>query len=70
MRVQLRDNQVFIYRVAGIAYDKERILLHKSENSSFWALPGGACEFGELGKEALEREMKEEIKADVKIENL
>lgn len=59
---QLRDGQtIFLVRVAGVALHHDRVLLHRSEHDSFWALPGGRLEVGETTETALQREMLEEI---------
>jgi ADP-ribose pyrophosphatase YjhB (NUDIX family) len=47
-----------------------KILVHRSENDDFWALPGGRNEFHEFSEETLIREMKEEINEEVDVERL
>ncbi len=57
-------------RVAGLIEDSEgRILLvrQSKKKKDYWLLPGGGVEFGETAKEALEREIFEEL--NVKIIN-
>jgi len=57
---------IFNYRVVGVAFNDQSVLLHKAEGDDFWVLPGGRVEFGESAEQALIREMREEI--DLKVE--
>src|SRR3972149_1738715 len=60
----------FVYRVAGVAIDKGRVLLETVGGQDFWFLPGGRGEFLEPSKETLRREIIEEIGARVKVVRL
>jgi 8-oxo-dGTP pyrophosphatase MutT (NUDIX family) len=60
----------FINRVVGIALDRGRVLLHRTDDMNFWALPGGRAELLEPSPETLVREMREEIGVDVTVERL
>ncbi len=51
----------------GVAVRAGRILLCRAKGSRTSYLPGGHIEFGESGREALAREMKEEAALDVKV---
>lgn len=62
-----KDNYVFSYRVAGVAVHDNKVLIHRSIIDDFWSLPGGRCEFLEVSKDALIREMKEELGVEIKI---
>ena len=62
-----KENYVFVYRVAGVAIHDNKLLVHRSILDDFWSLPGGRCEFLEISKDTLIREMQEEIRAEVKI---
>ncbi len=53
--VAVKNNKILV--IAGRDY-------HKQEN--FYRLIGGGVEFGETGVEALKREVKEEIKTEIK----
>lgn len=60
-----KESSVFVYRVAGIAFFNNNILIHRNINDDFWSLPGGRCEMLEISKNTLIREMKEEIGVDI-----
>ena len=60
----------FTLRIAGVAMDGDRVLLHQIPGDGFWALPGGRCELGESSAETLRREMMEELGAEVEVGNL
>ncbi len=62
-----KDSNIFVYRVAGVAINNKKLLIHRSILDDFWTLPGGRCEFFELSKDALIREMKEELNVEIKI---
>lgn len=57
----------FAFRIAGVAISNNNILLHRSVEDDFWALPGGRCELLENSKDTLIREIKEEIGVEIKI---
>jgi ADP-ribose pyrophosphatase YjhB (NUDIX family) len=68
---QLRDGgTIFQVRVGGVAVSGGRVLLHRTAGEPFWSLPGGRLEVGETAAEALGREMREEISADVQVGDL
>ena len=61
----------FLIGVFGIIFDqKKKVLLAKRQDFPFWNLPGGRVEKGETPDEALAREVKEEIGAEVKSKKL
>lgn len=60
----------FKFRVRGIIEKNNKILCVCMQNSDFFCLPGGHVEVGELTRETIIREMKEETKIEVKIDNL
>lgn len=64
------DAFVFSYRIGGILIHDGKILLQKVPNDDGYALPGGHISFGETSDEALIREFREELHADIKIERL
>lgn len=60
----------FNFRVAGVAYANDRVLLQRVAGIDFWFLPGGRVEMLESASEALEREMREELDAQVRVGRL
>jgi 8-oxo-dGTP diphosphatase len=60
-------NIKFHYIVRGIIRDGEHVLLCKQKDGDYTFLLGGHIDFGEAAKVALEREIKEEIGADVSV---
>lgn len=62
-----QNSKRFNFRVAGIAIDGDHILLHRFDQDDFWTFPGGRVELGETGQEALVRELKEELNANIEI---
>ncbi|MFW9972887.1 MAG: NUDIX hydrolase, partial [Candidatus Odinarchaeota archaeon] len=62
-----KESNIFTYRVVGVAIHNNKVLVHKSIHDDFWSLPGGRCEFLELSKDALIREMIEEIGVKIEI---
>ena len=60
----------FNYRAVGIALNGDRALLHRAEMDDFWSLPGGRIELLEPAKDALKREMLEELDIEIRVERL
>ena len=54
----------FQVRAAAIFIWRSSVLLHRLEDDSFWALPGGRVEPGENAAETVVREMREELEQD------
>ena len=65
-----QGNARFNYRVAGLALDGNRVLLHRSEVDDFWSLPDGRITMMETAEEALAREMYEELGVEVRVGRL
>ncbi len=65
-----KDQAHFNYRVAGVAIHNGRILLDRNSRNNYWVLPGGHPEIMEPMAEALRREVREEINADVEVVRL
>jgi 8-oxo-dGTP pyrophosphatase MutT (NUDIX family) len=63
-----RGTTRFNYRVAGIAFDADRVLLQQARDC--WFLPGGRCELLESSQETLRREMHEERGVEAHVERL
>lgn len=57
--------------VAGIIYKDGKILIAKrnlkKDQGGKWEFPGGKVEKGETNEEALKREIKEELDADIEV---
>ena len=60
--IQFKINDIIFNcrAVAIIIYDN-KILFQKRKQDEFWALPGGKIRVGEATKEAITRELKEEL---------
>lgn len=55
------ENVYFNFRTCGIALHDGRVLMVKIEPYDFWLIPGGRVEYMESSKDALKREVKEEL---------
>ena len=64
------DNGRFNYRVAGVCIHEGHVLLHRVESMDFWIMPGGRAELYESSRDALLREMREELGLEVTIDRL
>ena len=51
----------FHLRAGAIVLEAGHVLLHRLEEDTFWALPGGRVEAGEEGAETIVREFMEEL---------
>lgn len=70
MIVIKNENKIFSFRTAGIAIHNNKLLVHRTSDMNFWALPGGRVEMGEKTSDTLVREMKEETGWTVKVGEL
>ena len=55
------------YRVAGVCVHDRHVLLHREEMDDFWVTPGGRPHLHESSRDALIREMNEEISTRVEV---
>jgi len=60
----------FHVRAAAVVRDGDFVLLHRMADDLFWALPGGRVEVGETAEVAVQREMREELGAEVLVRGL
>ena len=60
----------FFYRATGVAIQDDHVLLHRTDDSEYWMLPGGRVEMGETASEAVTREMREELAQEVEVGRL
>lgn len=65
-----KENCKFNFRVACIFTFENKILIQKAEKDDYYSLIGGRVKFLETSKEALIREIKEELNFDVTDKNL
>ena len=65
-----KEKARFNFRVAGVAIHNGHVLLDRNSRNSYWVLPGGHPEMMEPMADALRREVKEEIGADVEVVRL
>lgn len=65
-----QGNTRFNVRTVGIILHDGRVLLQSAQDIDFWVMPGGRCELGESSQDAIIREMREEIGAEVGVERL
>ena len=59
------ENYRFNYRVGAFITCRGRVLLQKDESKTFYNLPGGSVKFGETTKQAIIRELKEELNINI-----
>ena len=59
------EDGVFSFRVAGILIQDGKVLLQRQVGDPGYAFLGGHVNFGETSEEALVREFKEELGADI-----
>ena len=55
------------YRVVGVCVHDGHVLLHREEKDDFWVMPGGRPHLFESSRDALVREMDEEIATRVEV---
>lgn len=63
-------NSRFNFRVAIYLENNGRILLHKSPAFDFWNMPGGRVKMGETTRQAIIREIEEELELQIDELNL
>ena len=63
-------NKIFNYRSTGVLINDGKILIQRGVNDQEFALPGGHVKWGETSADALIREYREELNADVSIDRM
>lgn len=64
------DNGTFTFRVAGILFHKNKVLIHRLISDNFYAFPGGRVEMFESTENTIIREMNEELGINVRVNRL
>ncbi len=64
------ETGVFSYRVAGICIHNGKVLLQTTTEDPAFTFPGGHVAFGETNAQTLIREFKEELGADIAVQEL
>jgi len=65
-----KEGTRFNFRVAAVAINDNKVLLHQYEGFAFWALPGGRAEMNEHSEQTIIREMKEELGETITVDRL
>lgn len=60
----VKEFEKFMISQAGLLIRGDKFLILRYSSNNKWGLPGGRIDKGETGKEALKRELKEEIGFD------
>jgi len=60
----------FNYRVAGLILHNDQILIMKDELSPYYYIPGGRVNLYEIAEDAIKREIKEELRIDVRVNRM
>ncbi|MCH8813740.1 MAG: NUDIX hydrolase [Chloroflexi bacterium] len=64
------DGTRFNYRVGAIIIEDGRVLLSRADWEDFWYVPGGRVEIRETGRDALSRELREELGCEANVGRL
>jgi ADP-ribose pyrophosphatase YjhB (NUDIX family) len=65
-----KGNFRFNYRAVAVVLNGKCVLLHREEHQDFWSLPGGRIELMESARDAIKREMEEELEVEAHVERL
>ena len=64
------DEGRFNYRAAGIIIHHNKLLIMKDEHTPYYYFPGGRVAMNELSKDAIVREIREELNVEVKVNRM
>ncbi|MGE0606482.1 MAG: NUDIX hydrolase [Pirellulales bacterium] len=64
------EGRRFSFRVACVALRNGQVLLHQPVGAGYWTLPGGRPELGEGSRNALIRELHEELHTEAEVDRL
>ena len=67
LSIEIKDYKLNI-RSAAIIIHKNKILLHRDLRTNYYALIGGRVKIGEDSTETIIREIKEEMRKDINVE--
>ncbi len=70
LSIELDKDTKFNVRTTALIRYKDEVLLSKKSYEDYYSLPGGRVKLGEDSKEALVRELKEELDYDIRKEEL
>lgn len=59
------NDGIFNFRVAGIMFHEDKVLIHRLEKDDFYSFPGGRLEMFEDTEKTIVREMKEELNIEI-----
>ena len=59
------ERKVDIYKAAGVLLRDRKLLITRTKGKSFFVAPGGKVEAGESTKDALKRELREELQIEI-----
>lgn len=59
------NTKIDIYKSAGVLLRDRQLLVTRSKGKDFFIAPGGKRETGETAREALQRELREELQIDI-----
>ena len=65
-----QESWMFSYRVGGLLYQDDKLLLQRTIGDTAYTIPGGYGSFGEFSQETLARNFQEETGAAVKVGKL
>lgn len=69
--INVKINDInFVCRSCAVIRNGDKVLFQKRKNDKYYALPGGKIEVLETVKDALKRELKEELGVEVEVKDI